>query len=211
MAQKILDERGIPVPTKGYIKTRVQQEIELPAPASNAPEGVIIEREGGASLDSWFDHDDQGTVFFATCTGDIKNNNITWVELYIVPQGEEWPIQPTYVLLPHYKIDTVKADPLSDDLPFLITTHSISGPVRMIAIESALVENVWNVVNEPVRRGRQAVLPAREVDLTRGQAAKMITEAVGDPQPTTRQTFAECASRPHLPHLCGGAEGPGRD
>ena len=190
MAEKLLDERGIPVPSKGYIETTVQQETALPARPLDAPEEVIIEREGGAFYDSWYAYDDEGTMFFATCTGDIKNNNITWAELYIVRRGEAWPIQPTYVLLPHYKIDTIKAAGLGGSLPFVLTTHTVSGAKRLIAIETGVVEGVWNVVHEPCdAEGRPYFRPGKT--MTRGQAAKMITEAVGDPQPTPRQSFAD--------------------
>lgn len=107
---------------------------------------VVHQEPGGSLVDLGTVMNVGGTMFCAVCNADRHNNNITWIDLYVVAAGQGFPAAPTYKITPQHKIDSVALTHTIHDLVVTLTTHAlVNNPdgSRNIHVEQKVISNIF--------------------------------------------------------------------
>lgn len=139
---------------------KLTQEIRM----SVVPQNLM----GSGIIDQDRITDAAGTAFIAQTRALLENNNVTWVEVFMVPRGQSITPgrAPDWHLTPNFKIDSLTLDYSGSSLIVQVSTHAPQGGERPIQLEEVEIPGVFAVTPEYIasRGGPDAYVASADVE-----------------------------------------------
>lgn len=159
------------------------QEPIAPEPETTGVPSVVVHSELGGGYSSLaYLIDAAGVQYVACANSNFNNNNITFVDLYVVPAGQGLTQAPQYRITPQNKIDNVSLFNSGHDLLVTLESHTLGGvpgDPRPINIEQARIAGIFHTTPQfEAERGGEGAVIVPQQPSDGGLTAEQVTTIV---------------------------------